>query len=64
MAWRRGVAYSQDLRDRVFALAAQAGVKVQQVYILPAGKGRMANAFAAEPSKVTLSPVSARRAEA
>jgi len=35
-----------DLRDRAFAMARQAGVKLQQIYIIPSGKGQMANAFA------------------
>ena len=37
-----------DLRDRVFALAAKMGVKVQQIFVLPAGKGQVANAYAAK----------------
>ena len=36
-----------ELRDRVFAMAASLGVKLTQVHVLPAGKGLMANAFAA-----------------
>jgi Zn-dependent protease with chaperone function len=35
-----------DLRDRAFAMARQLNVKLQQVYIIPSGKGQMANAFA------------------
>jgi Zn-dependent protease with chaperone function len=35
-----------DLRDRAFAMARQLGVKLQQIYIIPSGKGQMANAFA------------------
>jgi len=35
-----------DLRDRAFAMAQKLGVKLQQVYIIPSGKGQMANAFA------------------
>jgi len=35
-----------DLRDRAFAMARQLGVKLQQVYVIPSGKGQMANAFA------------------
>jgi len=35
-----------DLRDHAFAMARQLGVKLQQVYIIPSGKGQMANAFA------------------
>jgi Zn-dependent protease with chaperone function len=35
-----------DLRDRAFAMARQLSVKLQQVYVIPSGKGQMANAFA------------------
>lgn len=35
-----------DLRDHAFGLAQRLGVKLQQVYVIPAGKGQMANAFA------------------
>ena len=37
-----------DLRDRVFALAQKLGVGVNQIFIVPAGKGQVANAFAAK----------------
>jgi Zn-dependent protease with chaperone function len=43
-----------ELRDRVFALAQKAGVKVQQIYVLPAGKARLANAFAMQGNNVLL----------
>ncbi len=35
-----------DLRDHAFGMAEHLGVKLQQVYVVPAGKGQMANAFA------------------
>ena len=35
-----------DLRDAAFAMATRLGVKLQQIYVIPAGKGQMANAFA------------------
>jgi len=35
-----------DLRDHAFGLAQRLGVKLQQVYVIPAGKGQTANAFA------------------
>ncbi|HKW17163.1 MAG TPA: M48 family metalloprotease [Terriglobales bacterium] len=35
-----------ELRDRVFELARKAGVKINQVIILPTGKSQVANAFA------------------
>ena len=37
---------SGDLRDRAFAMAERVGVKLQQVYLIPSGKGQIANAFA------------------
>ena len=37
-----------ELRDRVFALAGRLGVKVSQVFVVPAGKGQVANAYAAK----------------
>ena len=37
---------SGDLRDVAFAVAGRLGVKLQQIYLIPSGKGRMANAFA------------------
>ncbi|HKU27319.1 MAG TPA: M48 family metalloprotease, partial [Candidatus Sulfotelmatobacter sp.] len=41
-----------ELRDRIFALARRLGVVVKQVFILPAGKGQVANAYAAKSSVV------------
>ena len=35
-----------DLRDRAFTLAERLGVSLQQIYLIPSGKGQMANAFA------------------
>jgi Zn-dependent protease with chaperone function len=43
-----------DLRDRVFALAEKAGVKVKQVYVLLTGPGREANAAAVLGDQVVL----------
>lgn len=37
---------SGDLRDVAFAIAQKLGVKLQQIYLIPSGKSRMANAFA------------------
>jgi Zn-dependent protease with chaperone function len=37
---------SGDLRDRAFGMAERLGVKLQQVYLIPSGKGQLANAFA------------------
>lgn len=44
-----------EMRDRVFALAAKAGVKLRQIYVLPAGKGNLANAFASHAGHVLVS---------
>jgi Zn-dependent protease with chaperone function len=41
-----------ELRDRVFALANRAGVKIQQLLVMPAGKGEVANAFASNKNFV------------
>lgn len=35
-----------ELRDRVFDLAKKAGVEVRQIFVLPTGKGQVANAYA------------------
>jgi Zn-dependent protease with chaperone function len=45
---------SGELRDRIFALAERAGVKLGQIYLLPAGKFRAANAFAMTGNNVLL----------
>jgi STE24 endopeptidase len=37
---------SGELRDAAFGMAQRLGVKLQQVYLIPSGKGQMANAFA------------------
>ena len=43
-----------ELRDRAFAIAAKLGVKLQQLYVLPAAKGRVANAFARSGNSILL----------
>lgn len=43
-----------ELRNRVFALAERAGVKLIHLYVLPLGKQRMANAFAARGDTLVL----------
>jgi Zn-dependent protease with chaperone function len=35
-----------ELRDAAFQMAHRLGVKLQQIYVIPAGKSQMANAFA------------------
>jgi Zn-dependent protease with chaperone function len=42
------------LRDRVFELAQRAGVRLGQVYVLPADENKMANAFATSANNVLL----------
>lgn len=43
-----------DLRERIYGMARQAGVRLQEVYILPASQRRMANAFATSGNHVLL----------
>ena len=44
-----------ELRDRIFELAGQAGIRLRQLYVLPSGKGRLANAFAVGSRRVMIS---------
>jgi STE24 endopeptidase len=37
-----------ELRDKVFGMAGRLGVRLSQVFVLPAGKGQIANAYAAK----------------
>lgn len=37
-----------ELRDKVFGMAARLGVSLSQIFVLPAGKGQVANAYAAK----------------
>lgn len=37
-----------DLRDRIFHLAQRLGVAVNQIFVIPSGKGQVANAYAAK----------------
>ena len=46
-----------ELRDRAFSLAARLGVKLQQLYLLPPGKSRLANAFARSGNSILLTEV-------
>lgn len=45
---------SGELHDRVFQLAARAGVKLKQIYVLPPGEAQMSNAFARSDNAVML----------
>lgn len=37
-----------ELRDKVFGMAGRLGVRLSQIFVLPAGKGQIANAYAAK----------------
>ena len=39
---------SGELRDKVFGMAGRLGVSLRQILVLPAGKGQVANAYAAK----------------
>jgi Zn-dependent protease with chaperone function len=54
MEWKPEALTSGELRDRAFALAAKLGAKLNQIYIVPAGKLQMANAFASSANTVLL----------
>lgn len=41
-----------DLRDRIFELAKKAGTALTQIYVMPAGKSQMANAFASRGRRI------------
>lgn len=45
---------SGDLRDRIFDLAQRAGVKLQQVYVLPETSAQLSNAFARSDNSVMI----------
>lgn len=45
---------SGELRDRAFALARKAGAKLNQLYVLPAERMRLANAFAHSANNIFL----------
>ena len=46
-----------ELRDRAFFLAGRSRVKLQQIYLLPPGKARLANAFARSGNSILLTEV-------
>ncbi len=50
-----------DLRDHAFGMAERLGVKLQQVYVVPAGKGQMANAFARTGNTIAFTDFLLRR---
>lgn len=43
-----------ELRDRIFELAGQAGVPLREIYVLPAARVRLANAYAIEADRILL----------
>lgn len=45
---------SGELRDRAFEIAAKAGAKLNQIYVLPTEQNRMANAFAHRANNIYL----------
>ncbi len=52
--WKPEALSRGELRDRAFELAAKLKVKLRQIYVVPAGKMRMANAFASSADSVLL----------
>jgi len=46
-----------ELRDRAFSLAARLSVKLRQLYLLPPGKSRLANAFARSGNSILLTEI-------
>jgi Zn-dependent protease with chaperone function len=54
MQWKPEALTSGELRDRAFALAKKLGAKLNQIYVVPAGKMQMANAFASSANAVLL----------
>ncbi|HYB60721.1 MAG TPA: M48 family metalloprotease [Methylomirabilota bacterium] len=52
---------SGDLRDRAFGMAERMGVKLQQVYLIPSGKGQVANAYARRGNSILFTDVVLRR---
>jgi heat shock protein HtpX len=55
---------SGPLRDRAFDMAHRLGVKLLQVYLIPSGKGQMANAFASSRSHIAFTDVLLQRMSA
>lgn len=43
-----------ELRDRIFELAGRAGVPLREIYVLPAARLRLANAYALEADRILL----------
>jgi len=52
------------LRDRAFEMAQRLGVKLQQVYLIPSGKGQMANAFSSSAHHISFTDVLLQRMSA
>ncbi|MES1241112.1 MAG: M48 family metalloprotease [Acidobacteriota bacterium] len=43
-----------ELRDRIFELAGKAGITLNEIYVLPAARFRLANAYALEANRILL----------
>lgn len=54
IGWKPEAVSRGELRDRAFALAGKLGVKLRQVYIVPAGRMQVANAFASSSNTILL----------
>lgn len=54
IGWKPEALSRGELRDRAFELAAKLKVKLRQIYVMPAGKMRMANAFASSSGSILL----------
>jgi Zn-dependent protease with chaperone function len=52
------------LRDRAFEMAHRLGVNLQQVYLIPSGKGQMANAFASSAHHISFTDLLLERMSA
>lgn len=52
-----------ELRDRIFGLAAKIGVRVKQVFVMPASRMQLANAFAARNGVVMFTDYLLQRLE-
>jgi Zn-dependent protease with chaperone function len=52
--WKPEALSRGELRDRAFELAGKLKVKLRQIYVVPAGKMRMANAFASSSDTILL----------
>jgi Zn-dependent protease with chaperone function len=54
LGWKPEALTSGELRDAAFALSNKLGANLKQIYVMPAGKFQMANAFASSAKTVML----------